>query len=67
MGLSFPVLEGIKRRGYNIPTLVQRKTIPMILEGRDVVAMARTGKFPINIPCISHEFNDSFSLNVRFW
>lgn len=43
MGLSYPVIKGITKRGYNIPTPVQRKTIPMILEGRNVVAMAKTG------------------------
>lgn len=43
MGLSFPILKGITKRGYKIPTPVQRKTIPLILEGRDVVAMAKTG------------------------
>lgn len=43
MGLSYPVIKGITKRGYKIPTPVQRKTIPMILEGRDVVAMAKTG------------------------
>uniref|UniRef100_A0A0K8T610 RNA helicase n=1 Tax=Lygus hesperus TaxID=30085 RepID=A0A0K8T610_LYGHE len=43
MGLSFPVLKGIKKRGYKIPTPIQRKTIPLVVEGRDVVAMARTG------------------------
>ncbi|XP_059154921.1 ATP-dependent RNA helicase DDX54-like [Physella acuta] len=43
MGLSHPVLKGILRRGYKVPTPIQRKTIPIILEGKDVVAMARTG------------------------
>ncbi|XP_017888460.1 ATP-dependent RNA helicase DDX54 [Ceratina calcarata] len=43
MALSFPVLKGILRRGYKIPTPIQRKTIPLALEGRDIVAMARTG------------------------
>lgn len=43
MGLSFNMLKGITKRGYKIPTPVQRKTIPLILEGRDVVAMAKTG------------------------
>lgn len=43
MGLSYPIIKGITNRGYKIPTPVQRKTIPLIMEGRDVVAMAKTG------------------------
>lgn len=43
MGLSPPTIKGIQKRGYKIPTPIQRRTIPIILEGRDVVAMAKTG------------------------
>ncbi|KAK3910911.1 ATP-dependent RNA helicase DDX54 [Frankliniella fusca] len=43
LGLSFEVLKGIKKRGYKVPTPIQRKTIPLVMSGRDVVAMARTG------------------------
>lgn len=43
MGLSETVLRGIKRKGYRLPTPIQRKTIPLILQGLDVVGMARTG------------------------
>uniref|UniRef100_H3CUF9 RNA helicase n=1 Tax=Tetraodon nigroviridis TaxID=99883 RepID=H3CUF9_TETNG len=43
MGLSFPVFKGVMRKGYKVPTPIQRKTIPVILDGKDVVAMARTG------------------------
>ncbi|XP_078083148.1 ATP-dependent RNA helicase DDX54 [Mustelus asterias] len=43
MGLSFPVFKGIMKKGYKVPTPIQRKTIPLILDGKDVVAMARTG------------------------
>ncbi|CAG0885350.1 unnamed protein product, partial [Cyprideis torosa] len=43
MGLSNAVFRGIMKKGYKVPTPIQRKTIPVLLEGRDVVAMARTG------------------------
>ncbi|NWI69630.1 DDX54 helicase, partial [Todus mexicanus] len=41
--LSYPVFKGIMKKGYKVPTPIQRKSIPAILRGRDVVAMARTG------------------------
>lgn len=43
MGLSSFVYKAIIHKGYKIPTPIQRKSIPIILEGKDVVAMARTG------------------------
>uniref|UniRef100_A0A7N6BTV1 ATP-dependent RNA helicase DDX54 n=1 Tax=Anabas testudineus TaxID=64144 RepID=A0A7N6BTV1_ANATE len=43
MGLSYPVYKGVMKKGYKVPTPIQRKTVPVILDGKDVVAMARTG------------------------
>lgn len=43
MNLSPDVFRGVKRKGYKVPTPIQRKTMPVILSGADVVAMARTG------------------------
>ena len=31
------------KKGYKVPTPIQRKTVPLIMDGKDVVAMARTG------------------------
>lgn len=43
MGLNANLLKAITRKGFSVPTPIQRKTIPMVLDGQDVVAMARTG------------------------
>ena len=43
MGLSRDVLRAIRRKGYRLPTPIQRRAIPVILSGQDLVGMARTG------------------------
>ena len=43
MGLSQEVWRGVMKKGYKVPTPIQRKTVPLIMDGKDVVAMARTG------------------------
>jgi len=35
--------EGILSMGYNTPTLIQEMAIPVILEGKDLIACAQTG------------------------
>ncbi|CAH2352289.1 ATP-dependent RNA helicase Dbp10p [[Candida] railenensis] len=42
-GFSKFLLQNISKKGYKQPTPIQRKTIPLIMENRDVVGMARTG------------------------
>ncbi|KAL6900846.1 hypothetical protein ACP4OV_005522 [Aristida adscensionis] len=43
MGLCEEVYRGVRHKGYRVPTPIQRKTMPLILAGIDVAAMARTG------------------------
>lgn len=43
LGLSGPVFRAVKKKGYHVPTPIQRKTLPLVLAGYDVVGMARTG------------------------
>uniref|UniRef100_A0A0K0EDR4 RNA helicase n=1 Tax=Strongyloides stercoralis TaxID=6248 RepID=A0A0K0EDR4_STRER len=43
MGLDKNVFKGLEKKGFKQPTPIQRKAIPTILDGRDVVAMSRTG------------------------
>ena len=42
-GLSKFIISNITRKGFRQPTPIQRKTIPLILQNRDIVGMARTG------------------------
>jgi ATP-dependent RNA helicase DeaD len=42
-GLSEPLLRAIADVGYEAPSPIQQRTIPLLLEGRDVVGQAQTG------------------------
>lgn len=43
LGLNPEICQAMQAAGYNFPTPIQRRVIPNILAGEDVVAMARTG------------------------
>jgi ATP-dependent RNA helicase DDX54/DBP10 len=43
LGLKPQVLKGILTCGFKVPTPIQRRALPVVLSGKDVVAMARTG------------------------
>jgi len=43
LGLSAELLRAVEKQGYQEATPIQREAIPLILEGRDVLACAQTG------------------------
>lgn len=43
LGLSAELLRAVSDQGYNEPTPIQSKAIPVVLQGRDVLAAAQTG------------------------
>jgi ATP-dependent RNA helicase RhlE len=43
LGLSADVLRAVADQGYTIPTPIQAKVIPVVLDARDVMAGAQTG------------------------
>merc|ERR1711977_247845 len=43
LGLDSRLLQGITKQNFQTPTLVQSKAIPLALEGRDILARAKTG------------------------
>ncbi len=43
LGLSAPLLKAVQAQGYTTPTPIQAQAIPLIIEGRDILAAAQTG------------------------
>ena len=43
LGLNEQILAGVDALGFTEPTPVQAEAIPLVLQGRDIVASAQTG------------------------
>jgi superfamily II DNA/RNA helicase len=43
LGLSEKVITGIESAGYDTPTPIQEKAIPLAIEGKDVIGASQTG------------------------
>ncbi|MES0809562.1 DEAD/DEAH box helicase [Roseibium sp. SCPC15] len=43
LGLSDNLLHAVAENGYDAPTPIQLKAIPLVLEGRDLMGLAQTG------------------------
>mgnify|MGYP003664654581 CR=1 FL=1 len=43
LGLSEALLKAISKKGYTTPSPIQKKAIPPVLQGKDVLASAQTG------------------------
>ncbi|MGM0508911.1 MAG: DEAD/DEAH box helicase [Fusobacteriota bacterium] len=44
MGLSEEIIEALKKKGFEEPTAIQKKAIPLLLEGKtDLIGQAQTG------------------------
>jgi len=43
LGLDRPLLNALEALGHDVPTPIQVKAIPTILDGRDVIGLAQTG------------------------
>ncbi len=64
LGLSPEILRAVEKMGFSAPTPIQAQTIPLMLDGRDVIAKAPTGTgktcafgIPI-IECLDPELTD---------
>ena len=43
LGLRPELLKAVSKKGYEAPTEIQARAIPVILGGRDILARAQTG------------------------
>ena len=43
LGLNASLLKAVTQQGYDTPTPIQEKAIPLVIEGKDVLAAAQTG------------------------
>lgn len=43
LSLAAPILQALAEEGYTTPTPIQAQSIPLLLEGQDLLGMAQTG------------------------
>ena len=43
LGLAEPLVRALEAKGYSEPTPIQRDSIPLLLEGKDLLGIAQTG------------------------
>jgi len=69
LGLTTELLRAVQNQGYETATPVQHKAIPLILEGRDILAGAQTGTGKtagFTLPLLQHlQKNNVSSRRVR--
>jgi len=65
LGIVEPILRALKAEGYSEATPIQRKAIPFLLEGRDVIGIAQTGTgktAAFGIPILQRLCGNSFKV-----
>ena len=63
-----PILRSLKEEGYSIPTPIQERAIPVILEGRDLIGCAQTGTgktAAFSIPVLQKLYNKEKAFKRR--
>ncbi len=61
LGIVGPILKALDKEGYQHPTPIQEKSIPILLRGKDLLACAQTGTgktAAFSIPIIQNLFRD---------
>jgi ATP-dependent RNA helicase RhlE len=59
-GLVEPILRALAEEKYETPTPIQAQTVPLVMQGRDVIGIAQTGTgktAAFALPILNHLFN----------
>lgn len=65
LNLIEPILKNLENAGYEIPTPIQGQSIPLLLEGSDLLGIAQTGTgktAAFTLPMLQHLSGRNFSL-----
>lgn len=68
LGVIDPILKALEAEGYSQPTPIQEQSIPILLEGKDLLGCAQTGTgktAAFSIPIIQHIHNAKAHENGR--
>ena len=68
LGLSQPIMQAIEEIGYEEATPIQTRTIPLLMEGKDLIGQSQTGTgktAAFAIPAIEKLLGQPYSKNPR--
>ena len=50
LNLIEPILKALQKEGYSTPTPIQEKSIPILLQGKDLLGCAQTSSTTTSLP-----------------
>ncbi len=68
LGVIDPILKAIEAEGYSHPTPIQEQSIPILLQGKDLLGCAQTGTgktAAFAIPILQHIYNNPQQIKGR--
>ncbi|SMC87221.1 DEAD/DEAH box helicase [Cellulophaga tyrosinoxydans] len=68
LGIAEPILKALVQEGYENPTPIQEKSIPILLKGKDLLGVAQTGTgktAAFGIPILHHLYTNNSGIGKR--
>ncbi|MBA6316851.1 DEAD/DEAH box helicase [Cellulophaga baltica] len=68
LGIAEPILKALASEGYENPTPIQEKSIPILLKGKDLLGVAQTGTgktAAFGIPILHHLYTNNSGVGKR--